>query len=346
MDAIVAIDQYQNIALFNRAAERMFGRAAQEVMGQPVTLLMPPHLARAHQGHVRGFMASGTGSRTMAPMLEITGLRADGSQFPVESTISQTLIDGRRQLTAVLRDVTERRRAEREMHEMNRQLRGLSASLQNIREQERTRIARELHDELGQQLTGLKLELSWLGGRIKDGRPPAADRVDEMRHMLDAAVASVRRLSSELRPLILDDLGFGEAVAWQSGEFAKRTGLQVSLDLQAVERVNAERARSGELPTVLFRIVQESLTNIARHARAENVEIHLIDDGRNLVLTVSDDGQGMADGREPGGFGLVSMRERAASLGGNFAIISGVGLGTTIQVELSLALPIFAGATA
>lgn len=92
MDAIVAIDQYQNIALFNRAAERMFGRAAQEVMGQPVTLLMPPHLARAHQGHVRGFMASGTGSRTMAPMLEITGLRADGSQFPVESTISQTLI--------------------------------------------------------------------------------------------------------------------------------------------------------------------------------------------------------------------------------------------------------------
>ena len=127
-------------------------------------------------------------------------------------------------------------------------------------------------------------------------------------------------------------------------EFAKRTGLQVSLDLQAVERVNAERARSGELPTVLFRIVQESLTNIARHARAENVEIHLIDDGRNLVLTVSDDGQGMADGREPGGFGLVSMRERAASLGGNFAIISGVGLGTTIQVELSLALPIFAGA--
>lgn len=331
MDAIVATDDAQNILMFNPAAERMFGLSAHEAIGSPLERLIPAHLRNRHQQHITEFIGSGTHSRPMAPQIEITGLRTDGSQFPIDSTISQMQIDGKMQFTAVLRDVTERRRAEAELREMNLQLRGLSAALQNVREQERTRIARELHDELGQQLTGLKLDLSWLSSRLKEGRPTAPEQVDAMRHLLDAAIAAVRRISVELRPLILDDLGFGEALAWQTGEFAKRCGIEIALDLPAAALV-----KDDALATALFRIVQESLTNIARHASATRVEVCLIANKENIVLTVRDNGKGFTAGGRQSGIGLVSMRERATALGGYFSIISSIGMGTTIEVTLPL----------
>jgi signal transduction histidine kinase len=267
----------------------------------------------------------------MAPQLEITGRRGDGTEFPIESTISKSVIGGKPQMTAVLRDVTEQRRADVELREVNMQLRKLSTSLQSVREQERTRISRELHDELGQQLTGLKLSLSWLATRLKEGRATTAGSVDEMRHLLDTAIASVRRISTELRPLVLDDLGFGEAISWQTLEFAKRSALEVTLNLPAAGFV-----RGDELSTALFRIVQESLTNVARHAHATKVNINLISDGDRLVLTISDNGQGIPDNGRQGGIGLVSMRERAISIGAQFKIISGMGVGTTIEVSIAL----------
>lgn len=338
MDAIVAVDESHNILLFNPAAERMFGAMASEVIGQTLERLIPVRLRETHARHVDGFLDSPVGSRAMAPQLEIFGLRADGTEFPIESTISHTVIGGKPQLTAVLRDVTERRRAEADLREMNRQLRELSDSLQKVREQERTRIARELHDELGQQLTGLKLELSWLSSRLKDGRQATPDEVDAMRHLLDTSIASVRRISTELRPLILDDLGFGEAVSWQTAEFARRSGLEITLDLQAAALI-----QDDALATALFRIVQESLTNIVRHAAAASAEIHLVATEKNLVLTVRDNGRGMADGIRQGGIGLVSMRERTTAIGGVFNIRSSPGMGTVIEVTLPLDLPVLAG---
>lgn len=334
MDAIVAIDASQNIVLFNPAAENMFGLKASEVIGRPFDMLLPERIRAKHLSHVGRFAASEAGSRTMAPQLEITGRRADGKEFPIESTISKSLIGGKLQMTAVLRDVTEHRLAEIELREVNRQLRNLSTSLQNVREQERTRISRELHDELGQQLTGLKLSLSWLGTRLKDGRTTTPDTVDEMRYLLDAAIASVRRISTELRPLILDDFGFGEAISWQTLEFAKRSALEVTLNLPAAEDVQGD-----ELATALFRIVQESLTNVARHANATKVTIDLVAKGSKLVLTINDNGQGIQDNAKQGGIGLVSMRERANSIGAQFNIISGPGVGTTIEVTIPLNVP-------
>ena len=277
----------------------------------------------------------------MGPQLGIVGLRSDGTEFPIESTISQTVINGKKQLTAVLRDVTERRQAEIELREMNLQLRGLSKALENIREQERTRIARELHDDLGQQLTGLKLELAWLSTRVKDGHTPPVDRITEMKQQLDAAIASVRRISTELRPIILDDLGFEEAVKWLVSEFTKRTHIPVSLDLKAEVCVS-----NTHLATALFRIVQESLTNIARHAEASQVNVILEKDTENLVLTIVDDGNGLPPELQPGGFGLVSMRERANALGAKFSIGNRKPKGVTIRVEFALDLPIFTEANA
>jgi PAS domain S-box-containing protein len=336
MDAIVAVDESHNILLFNPAAERMFGLAKADVLGGPLSQLVPERVREAHSLHMDRFMGTQGAPRAMALNLEITGVRADGTEFPIESTISQTLIEGKPQLTAVLRDITQRRRAEEDLREMNRQLRSLSAALQDVREQERTRIALELHDDLGQQLTGLKLELSWLSGRVKEGRQATHEEVGAMRQLLDTAIASVRRIATELRPLILDDLGFGEAVAWQTAEFAKRSGLAIVLDLQAQALV-----KDDVLATALFRIVQESLTNVVRHAGATTVQVRLISDGPDLVLTVQDNGGGIAADARPGsGIGLVSMRERATALGGQLKISSAPGAGTTIEVTLPIGRPV------
>lgn len=339
MDAIVAVDEAQNILFFNPSAERMFGLPASQAIGSPLTRLIPQRHRGSHHLHMDRYMWSNVGSRSMGPQLEISGLRADGSEFPIESTISQMIIDGKRQFTAVLRDVTDRRRAEADLHAMNRQLRALSASLQDVREQERTRISRELHDELGQQLTGLKLDLSWLSKRLKEGRELPPDTMEEMRRQLDEAIAAVRRISTELRPLILDDLGFGEAVSWQAAEVAKRSGLEIRLMLEAAALV-----RNSDLATALFRIVQESLTNCVRYAQASSVDISLLADDKHLVLTIRDDGRGFAnEGRQGGGIGLVSMRERADALGGHLDISSNPGAGTIIQVKISLNSPVLAG---
>ena len=225
------------------------------------------------------------------------------------------------------------------MREMNRQLRALSASLQDVREQERTRISRELHDELGQQLTGLKLDLAWLNKRVKEGRELQPDAMDEMRRQLDDTIASVRRISTELRPPILDDLGFGEAVKWQAAEVAKRSGMEVTLNLEAAALVV-----NSDLATALFRIVQESLTNSVRHGHASRVEIGLVTDDKGLVLTVRDNGVGfVVEERQGGGIGLVSMRERAYALGGRLDISSSPDAGTIIQVKLPLKMLNIAG---
>lgn len=335
MDAIVAIDASRNIVLFNPAAEHMFGHKASEIIGKPFDILIPERVRTRHLGHVERFAETEVGSRTMAPQLEISGRRADGQEFPIESTISKFLIGGQLQMTAVLRDVTQRRQAEIEVREVNSQLRSLSASLQLVREQERTRIARELHDELGQQLTGLKLSLLWLGTRLKEGRTAAPDTVDEMRSLLDTAIASVRRISTELRPLILEDLGFGEAVSWQTLDFAKRSALEVTLNLPAAGLVQGD-----SLATALFRIVQESLTNVARHANATCVKIDLVTAADKLILSIADNGQGIQDAARQGSIGLVSMRERAISIGAQFNIKSAPGAGTVVEVTLALnALP-------
>lgn len=334
MDAIVAVDEHMVILLFNPAAELMFGRTAEETLGLPLDVLIPQRLRGLHGQHMQEFTApSHALPRTVVPQSNIIGLRADGSEFPMESTFSKSVVDGHLQMTAVLRDASDKRKAEMELREANSQLRELSNSLTQVREQERSRISRELHDDLGQQLTGLKLSLSWLGNRIKEGRETAAQNVDDMRHQLDAAIASVRRIAAELRPRVLDDLDFAEALTWQTREFTRHSGLEVSLHLDAGEWVQC-----NVLATALFRIVQEALTNVVRHAQASQVRISLSrqDDG-GVLLTVYDDGVGFDSTARKSGVGLVGMRERCTAIGGIFSIQSRPGEGTQVSVSVPLA---------
>jgi signal transduction histidine kinase len=181
-------------------------------------------------------------------------------------------------------------------------------------------------------MTGLKLSLSWLTNRIRDGRAATLESVEEMQQQLDAGIASVRRISTELRPFMLDELGFDEAMAWQCSEFEKRSNLKVTLNAPAAKAV-----KDNLVATALFRIVQESLTNIARHANASCVKIDLTSDGETMVLSVCDDGQGFQGNPRQGGIGLVSMRERAISIGANFRVVSHPGTGTTVELTLACA---------
>lgn len=331
MDAIVAVDASLHITMFNPAAEAMFGHTCAELLGQPMEVLMPVRLRAAHQGHMRKFASSELAPRAMAPQMEIWGLRRNGEEFALESTISHSTIGGQLQMTAVLRDVTQRRKAEAELRMVNGQLRELSVSLQGVREEERKRISRELHDDLGQQLTGLKLSLSWLGSRLKEGRATAVQDVDEMRRQLDTAIGSVRRIAAELRPRVLDDLDFREALTWQMQEFFKHSGIQIELDLQ-----DADQIRDDALATALFRIVQEALTNVVRHAAADKVLVSLHAAGAQLLLRISDNGAGFDSRVACGGVGLVSMRERCSAVGASFQVHSSPGNGTHIEVAIPI----------
>jgi PAS domain S-box-containing protein len=332
MDAIVAVDENMHITMFNPSAEAMFGLSAAQALNQPLEILLPERFRTQHATHMQRFSAGATASRAMAPQMEIFGLRANGIEFPLESTISHSLIGGKMQMTAVLRDVTERRKSEFALRTLNTQLRELSSNLQNVREEERKRFSRELHDDLGQRLTGLKLSLSWMGSRLKEGKPTAVSDVDEMRHQMDAAIGSVRRIAAELRPRVMDDLDFREALTWQTTEFFKHSGIQIALDLNAADRVQEDG-----LATALFRIVQESLTNVVRHAGADRVEVSLDYAHGHLILLIRDNGRGFDQDGTVGGVGLVSMRERCGAIGAVFTVNSRPGAGTWVEVTVPLA---------
>jgi PAS domain S-box-containing protein len=325
MDAIVAIDGKGRVDMFNPAAARMFGIDATAVLGQPVEDLLPAG-ARA-QAQIEAFRGAAERAEGIAPQFETVALRRDGSEFPVEATVSRRVVDDEIHLTAVLRDITGRRQRDAQLQAMNAELHRLSGALQSVREQERARISRELHDDLGQQLTALKLDLSWLLRRLKEGREPAPENLDSMRDLLDGAIVAVRRLSAELRPLILDDRDLAEAIAWQAGEVARRSGIEIRLELQAA-------APDDAVATALFRIVQESLTNVVRHAAATQVEIGLRTAHGALHLCIQDNGRGIDAAAHGSGIGLLSMRERATALGGNFAISRRPGSGTRIDVSI------------
>jgi signal transduction histidine kinase len=234
-------------------------------------------------------------------------------------------------------DVTERKLAELELQSSREQLRALAARLQSVREEERKGLSRDIHDELGQVLTGLKMELAWIRTRLQTpeaiARKALLKKIALLGSQIDAAANSIRKLCSELRPGILDDLGLAAAIEWQAREFTKRTGIKCELVNRAD---NPNLAPDGI--TAVFRIFQEILTNVARHARARTVRVHLEESQASLVLEASDDGRGIRPVEVTGSksLGLVGMRERAMALGGTIEFQARAGGGTTVRLRLPL----------
>jgi len=227
-----------------------------------------------------------------------------------------------------------------ERKQMEEQLQALPRRVERVREEERSGIAREIHDELGQVLTGLKMDVAWVGRRLATPEGISSDelreRLDGMSELIDETINQVRRISAELRPGVLDHLGLLAACEWQAQEFQKRTGTRC-----AIESNLAEMQLERDLSTAVFRIFQEALTNVARHANASRVDVKLERTGDRLVLEVIDDGKGIRPAalRSPASLGLLGLRERARGLGGDVTIGPHAPRGTRV----SLSVPIVHG---
>lgn len=336
MDGIVTVDQAQHVVLFNRAAEEMFRCDRAQVLGRSIELLIPARFRAAHHGHVERFGRTGETSRRMGDQTVLWATRpGDGSEFPIEASISQVEEAGRRYYTVILRDITRRRDYELAAAAREAELRELSARVLEAREEEKTLIGRELHDELGQLLTALKMDVAWVRERLPAGDAALASKVAGLSELLDHTVRSMRRISAELRPLMLDDLGLADAAAWLVEDFAARTGIECRLELP---RDGSLDALERPVATALYRVLQESLTNIGRHAQARHVWASIATAPDGLRLEVEDDGVGIAEDRLAGtrSLGVKGMRERMRYLGGSLELSRAPRGGTRVAARLPL----------
>jgi PAS domain S-box-containing protein len=332
MDAIISVDENQRVVLFNRAAEQVFRVRREEALGSPLDRFLPPRFRGAHRGHIERFGQTGVTSRRMGDVTTLWALRADGEEFPIEASISQSGVPGARHYTVILRDITRRKQAEEALKASQRELRELSARVLEAREEEKAHIARELHDELGQLLTALKMDLGWLRERLP-ADPGLTARAAEMSALLDRTVGSTRRISADLRPLMLDDLGLADAAAWLVEDFAKRSGVACRIDVS-----DEVQGVSKAVATAVYRAVQESLTNIARHSGAKNAWVVLGATDGVVHVEIEDDGRGIApeDLAKARSLGLKGMRERIAFLGGSLDIGRAPRGGTRLKLTVPL----------
>jgi PAS domain S-box-containing protein len=329
MDAIITVDSAQTIVLFNRAAETVFRCRRDQAIGSSLDRFIPQRFRGAHRAHIEKFGSTGVTSRRMGDVTTLLGLRADGEEFPIEASISQAGEPGERYYTVILRDITLRKQYEDALKRQQQELRDLSAAVLEAREEEKTRIARELHDELGQLLTAVKMDLAALHEQA-GGDAALAAKLREVTGIVDQTVTATRRISADLRPLMLDDLGLADAAAWLVEEFGKRSSVRCSF--QVADGAALEDA-SKAAGTAVYRALQESLTNIARHSGAKQAWIQLAAVGGEIRFEVEDDGRGIApqDLAKDRSLGLKGMRERLAYLGGSVEISAAPRGGTRVR---------------
>ncbi len=319
---IIVWDQEFRITQFNHASERLTGKTADEVLGVPLDILLPEDRQAEGMAHIRRTMA---GERWEA--VEIPVLGADGEVRTVLwNSATLYTADGTAVVATIAQgqDITERKAYER-------QLQHLSEKMIRVQEEERGRISRELHDELGQVLTALKFDASWLKDHLSDEKIEVKERFQEMCGLIDGSLNTVRRLSSDLRPGILDDMGLEAAVEWYASEIERRSGLE------CVTLINLPKKRLvSHIETGAYRIIQEALTNIVRHAKASGATISMGEKGGSLIIHILDDGIGIEPSkiRDPLSTGISSMRERAEILSGAMEIKSELGKGARVKVQI------------
>ncbi len=311
----------------------------QELDGNPPDVILSDYSMPGFDGHIALGIAQK--KRPDIPFIFVTGTMGEevaietlknGATDYVLKTRLARLVPAVHRALREAQERNDRRLAEVQLRESHQQLRALSVYLQHVREEERTRIAREVHDELGQALTGCKLDVSWIAHHLPRNQKELLQKAETLSANIDSTIQTVRRISTELRPGILDYLGLAAALEWQAQEFQSRTGIRchVSTHLRGAPL-------DPELTTTFFRIFQETLTNVIRHAEATDVDVELKEDAARIILEVKDNGRGISreEISNPRSMGLLGMRERAALLGGNFKIqpLRG-GKGTTACVAI------------
>lgn len=336
LDAIVVTYADSEIVFFNKAAVALFGYSEKDALGQSLEFLIPERYRPQHQEHVDLFVEVNVTSRTSRMLGTVWGLHADGREIPVEISISKSELDGHLLLLAIIRDVSEREETQRRLVSSREQIRKFASHLESIREEERTRIAREIHDALAQMLTRLKIDLAWIGSRLSssdlDSKKGAlAERVKGMNQLTDETIQTVQKIATDLRPAILDSMGLVAALEWLANDFGNQTGLRCQVHLPEDDTDVATH-----VATALFRIAQECLINVARHASASSFDIEFKEEGTWFVMVIRDDGIGIdaCSVDDPTSLGVVGMRERAILLDGGLHILGVPGKGSTVTVRV------------
>jgi PAS domain S-box-containing protein len=327
-DGILLLDTEGNIVDANDSFGRMHGYAIDELLQLNLPRLDTPETRALAPERIRRILAGETIG------FEVEHFHKDGHIVPLDVATSAIDIDGKLHVLAFHRDITERRRAEQEIKRSQQELRGLSKAANEALEAERRRTARELHDELGQSLTALKMDLESLRSGLPPGHPELVERTQAMHALLDGTIAATRRIAADLRPLMLDDLGLAAALDWLTHNFSNHTGIATDLVIDdSVAQV------PEPIASALYRITQESLTNVAKYAHATTAEIRLERDGDWVQLLVRDNGRGIdaADQDKRGAFGLLGIRERVSLLGGDVAINGARGQGSELCARIPLA---------
>jgi PAS domain S-box-containing protein len=319
-DGFTALDRSWRYTYVNTGGGRMLGRNARDLIGKHIWTEFPEGKGQKFQ------LAYEQAVEEQRPIQ----LRA--FYPPWNRWYENRIYPSAAGLSIFFSDITEQVEAQEELRVSNGRLRALAARLDAIREEERRVIAREIHDQIGQALTALKLDVSWLRSQLPSGSSAAvAARAQAMEELVDQAVESAQRVSATLRPAILDDLGLAAAIRWQARDFTQRSGVACDLDL-GPDGV----ALAPAIALTMFRILQEALTNVIRHAEAQNVHIGLTIDAANAVMVIADDGRGVTaeELERPTSLGIVGIRERALAVGGEVTITGSAGRGTTVTVRV------------
>jgi len=368
--AIFRLDLLGHVVSWNAGAERLKGYRAEEIIGQHFSVLYPREdvmsgkperklveAAQRGQSEDEGWRVRKDGSRFWANVV-ITALRDPEGNLHGFAKLTRDMTERREkeetltkakellelgveQRTAVLTrvnqqlraEITERERVEEQLQISLDQLRALAGRLRSVREEERTSIAREIHDELGQACTAIKMDLALIGRKTTKTQSQLRAKVDSATQVVDNMIATLRKIASELRPRVLDDLGLTAALEWQAQEFQSRTGIHCRVILSQ-EPIALDSERS----TAIFRIFQESLTNVARHAHATRVEARMEKEADQLIFQVHDNGKGFdpEEAKARMSLGLVGMQERALLLNGELKVEGVAGAGTTIALRIAL----------
>lgn len=327
--AVVGLHE-RRINFANYAVKIIFGWHREELIGKSIRMIYRNEEDADKIGDI--FYSSLEKQRTFET--EFPCLCKDGREIICRmkaSRIGEKLRDKR--IVVTFEDITEQKKAQEELERSRQDLRNLSVHLQSVREEESTRVARKIHDELGQSLTALQMDLSWLENRLPVNSKNIREKTRSMSELVDATIESVQKITRELRPTLLDDLGLPAAIEWQAGDFQKRSGIRCQANISC-----DNDAISKDLATSIFRIFQETLTNIARHSKATQCKVSLTEKGKELRLEVTDNGIGITQWQvdDSRSFGMIGMRERAHLWGGTVHVRNAKPSGTTVRVLIPL----------
>lgn len=322
VDGIVVIDERGLIELFNPAAEKLFGYTRDEVLGQPVAILIPEAISSRHQSYVEHYLATGE-AKIIGVGREVQGQRKDGSIFPIELAVSETISNGKRTFTGLVHDITERKRLEQ--------------AIVDASEMERKQIGQDLHDTVSQHLAGLTMLTAVLQQKIgQEGETfqarltPDANRIAELAA---TALRQVKDISHGLYPVELERNGLGASLQQLTAQQGALYGIPCVYECAAGDLTGMERSTAMHL----YRIAQEAISNAIKHAQPNEISVTLWRDHAGLALSIRDDGKGMPKRRKnPAGLGLAIMHYRASMIGSELEILSKRGRGTTVRCVLNV----------